>query len=349
MALAATPAINLEHESHSQRRALELPEQDMHLFARSPIPVIPTAQGIADGGTLSGIQQNPTNAVPENSGQSIWNPKLKARLDGLVNIGDKAKESIAQAERNMGSSGQPLLNSQQKASLEKIALDGRELKQFMNRAEQSEVYSKYPPDSIKFSHLDKVSRDWLKELEGRTKKLEKTVNRAIQKVPKSNQHPGGSGQVPQKKGLWNRMKEGVTGVFKGKGDPSQQPGGSDQVPQRKGAWNRMKEGVTGVFKGKGDPSQQPVPSMTKGEKKAAKDQRMEQKKAAKAAKDERIDQKYDPKIQRLKEKQAVRAEMMTQKKAQLTAAMAQKKTQLTAAMAQKKVQLSTTFGKMMGK
>ncbi|KAJ8324324.1 hypothetical protein O5D80_006401 [Batrachochytrium dendrobatidis] len=100
MALAATPAINSEHESHLQRRALELSEQDVHMFARSPIPVIPIAQGIADGGTLSGIQQNPTNAVPGNSGQSIWTPELKARINGLANIGGKAKESIAQAERN---------------------------------------------------------------------------------------------------------------------------------------------------------------------------------------------------------------------------------------------------------
>ncbi|KAK5673627.1 hypothetical protein QVD99_001064 [Batrachochytrium dendrobatidis] len=49
MALAATPAINSEHESHLQRRALELPEQDVHMFARSPIPQVLDSDSMPGG------------------------------------------------------------------------------------------------------------------------------------------------------------------------------------------------------------------------------------------------------------------------------------------------------------
>ncbi|EGF81978.1 hypothetical protein BATDEDRAFT_23755 [Batrachochytrium dendrobatidis JAM81] len=359
MALAATPAINLEHESHLQRRALELSEQDVHMFARSPIPVIPTAQGIADGGTLSGIQQNPTNAVPGNSGQSIWTPELKARINGLANIGGKAKESIAQAERNMGSSGQPLLNSQQKASLEKISQDGQRLKRIIDHVDKTGVHLGQPLGSLGFSDLSPKTRANLINLEGAKRRLEENVNRVIQKVPKSKQQPGGS-KLPER--ISPQMKERITsleqqmkgrsepgdGVVKTKQDkhkPSQQSGGS-KLSERISP--QMKERITSLeqqMKGRSEPGD--------GVVKTKQDKHKPSQQSGGSKLSERISPQIKERITSLERQMKGRSEpggsSKLPKSEKKALRMEQKKVARAQVIAQKKVQLSTTFGKMMGK
>ncbi|OAJ44733.1 hypothetical protein BDEG_27934 [Batrachochytrium dendrobatidis JEL423] len=123
MALAATPAINPGHEFHLQRRALELPEQDVHLFARSPIPpVIPAAQ------------------QPGGSDLSAFSPELKARIDSIVSIGDKARETLALADKKMESSGRSPLTPDEEKSTTPIT-GGQKLKLHILMGDQMNLQS----------------------------------------------------------------------------------------------------------------------------------------------------------------------------------------------------------------
>ncbi|KAK6092990.1 hypothetical protein MT418_006976 [Batrachochytrium dendrobatidis] len=276
MALAAVSSGNSGHEFHLQRRALELSEQDMHLFARSPIPVIPTVQGMSDGGTLSGIQQKLIDTVPGNSGQSGGSgqapgssgqanpvnptPKVDSGFNSPISAGDKVRGTLDRAnQRGIHVENQPSGPSQQ---------SGSSSQQPGGSSSRRRVIS--PEMQAKIAKIEQ-------QMQGNNG-LGNTMSRAGQNSPEPpqrpgglDQQPGGSGQVPQKKGLWGRVKDGATGAFKRKGGPNQQPGGpnqqpggpnqqpggpnqqpggSDQVPQKKGLWGRMKDGATGVFKKK---------------------------------------------------------------------------------------------------
>ncbi|KAK6092999.1 hypothetical protein MT418_006986 [Batrachochytrium dendrobatidis] len=263
MALAAVSSGNSGHEFHLQRRALELSEQDMHLFARSPIPVIPTVQGMSDGGTLSGIQQKLIDTVPGNSGQSGGSgqapgssgqanpvnptPKVDNGFNSPISAGDKVRGTLDRAnQRGIHVENQPSGPSQQ---------SGSSSQQPGGSSSRRRVIS--PEMQAKIAKIEQ-------QMQGNNG-LGNTMSRAGQTPNPAtglDQQSGGSGQVPQKKGLWGRVKDGATGAFKRKGGPNQQPGGpnqqpggpnqqpggSDQAPQKKGLWGRVKDGATGAFK-----------------------------------------------------------------------------------------------------
>ncbi|KAK5670277.1 hypothetical protein QVD99_003294 [Batrachochytrium dendrobatidis] len=98
MALAATPAINPGHEFHLQRRALELPEQDVHLFARSPIPPIGMApEQIADGNPMTEMQERLRQAVAGIPGQ----PPSSSEQPGGSGQGNRMSPELAAQSKHL--------------------------------------------------------------------------------------------------------------------------------------------------------------------------------------------------------------------------------------------------------
>ncbi|KAK6091363.1 hypothetical protein MT418_008147 [Batrachochytrium dendrobatidis] len=182
MALATVSPDSLDDKSSLQRRALESSEQDVHMFARSPIPpVIPTAQ------------------QPSGSSQSVLGPKLKARLDSLVNAGKKAKQSIVEAEQKMlrmGGSSQPLLTPKQQADVEQLEQNGKGLRQFIDESEKLGVRLGLPPGSVEFPDLNSELRANVEIGEKDKNQVEEMVNKAIQKALKPKQRTGSSSQQP---------------------------------------------------------------------------------------------------------------------------------------------------------
>ncbi|OAJ44717.1 hypothetical protein BDEG_27919 [Batrachochytrium dendrobatidis JEL423] len=232
MALAAVSPDSSDDKSNLQRRALESSEQDVHMFARSPIP--------------------PVNMTPE---EKAILKSMEEERDKLKDALEKAKQretELNQRSKDEGLDQASQLSPELRSEVERLAqmaMENIELKNAVTKLRQTgSVPEKYWDDFIQKhqwspdllaqkARLDDMARqrDALKDALDRAKqkkpkskkhkgglvkdlsqerdRLKDALDRAKQKKPKSKKHKGGLGQT-KKTARPSKRRKGLIGFLK---------------------------------------------------------------------------------------------------------------------------------------
>ncbi|KAK5665482.1 hypothetical protein QVD99_007830 [Batrachochytrium dendrobatidis] len=181
MALAAVSPDSSDDKSNLQRRALESSEQDVHMFARSPIP--------------------PVNMTPE---EKAILKSMEEERDKLKDALEKAKQretELNQRSKDEGLDQASQLSPELRSEVERLAqmaMENIELKNAVTKLRQTgSVPEKYWDDFIQkhqWSPELLAQKARLDDMARQRDALKDALDRAKQKKSKSKKHKGGLGK-----------------------------------------------------------------------------------------------------------------------------------------------------------